>query len=41
MNKEEELLRKKSPVSIRNKKASSSIFLLIHTQPVLCLPVQR
>lgn len=41
MNKEEELLRKKSPVSIRNKKASFEYFLLIHTRPVLCLPVQR
>lgn len=41
MNKEEELLRKKSPVNIRNKKASFEYFLLIHIQLVSCLPEQK
>lgn len=33
MNKEEELIRKKSPVNIRNKKAAYEYFSLTHTRP--------
>ena len=34
MNKEEELLRKKSPVSIRNKKASFEKLFQITARPI-------